>query len=254
MKKVFASDLDNTLIHSYKVAQSDDICVETKDGKKLSYMTPSAHILLAKVIKEIPFVPITTRSLEQYNRIAFFDNYFPKYALVSNGGILLVDNKLDQEWYDESLKIQSTVKSELEICMEVLKRDRNIIFEIRNVDGLMVFTKSSNAEQTMTALKNVVDESNVAILNHKEKVYAVPKSLNKGTALQRLRKKFNSTTIISAGDSAFDLPMLAVADIAITPQENFLTAGTNKIITWDQQKSFSDFVLQTVQKYIVSVK
>lgn len=250
MKKIFASDLDNTLIHSYKVAQADDICVETKDSKKLSYMTPTAHALLEKVIHEIPFVPVTTRSLEQYNRIVFFENYFPHYALVSNGGILLVDNKIDQEWYDESLKIQSMVGRDLDTCLSVLQKDSAIIFEIRNVDGLMLFTKSSNAEKTMEALKNVVDENKVTILNHKEKIYAVPKGLNKGSALERLRKKLNCDMIISAGDSSFDLPMLAVADIAIIPQADFMTAGAKTIIPWDFQHSFADFVLQTVRKQI----
>jgi hydroxymethylpyrimidine pyrophosphatase-like HAD family hydrolase len=66
---LFASDLDNTLIHSYRVAEGRDICVETRDGKKLSFMSPEAHGILKDIAAKCTFVPVTTRSLEQYRRL-----------------------------------------------------------------------------------------------------------------------------------------------------------------------------------------
>ncbi|MDR2137476.1 MAG: hypothetical protein LBO68_04225, partial [Synergistaceae bacterium] len=67
---IFASDLDNTLIHSYKRALPSDICVERKDGRALSFMTPRGRRMLQKARERCCFVPVTTRSLEQYRRLS----------------------------------------------------------------------------------------------------------------------------------------------------------------------------------------
>ena len=117
---LFASDLDNTLIHSYKRADSADICVETKDSKCLSYMTPKAYTMLQK-LDGVCFVPITTRSLEQYRRIKLFDDKLPRYALTSNGGLLLVNDEIDAEWRMDSLKLIKDCMPELENAIKCLE-------------------------------------------------------------------------------------------------------------------------------------
>lgn len=43
--------------------------METKEGKALSYMTPKAYELLQQLKDHLTLVPLTTRSLEQYQRI-----------------------------------------------------------------------------------------------------------------------------------------------------------------------------------------
>ena len=35
---IFATDLDNTLIHSYKSKRDGDICIEKYQGKEFSYI------------------------------------------------------------------------------------------------------------------------------------------------------------------------------------------------------------------------
>ncbi|MDR1579784.1 MAG: hypothetical protein LBS35_05460, partial [Synergistaceae bacterium] len=97
---LFASDLDNTLIHSYRVAEAGDICVETRDGKKLSFMSPKAHGILKDIAAKCAFVPVTTRSLEQYRRLDL--GVKPKYALVANGALLLIDGEVDELWASET--------------------------------------------------------------------------------------------------------------------------------------------------------
>ncbi|MDE7294517.1 MAG: HAD family hydrolase, partial [Oscillospiraceae bacterium] len=68
---IFLSDLDNTLIFSYKKMSPDNLCVETKEGKKLSYMTHEGGRLFREMTEKMRFIPITTRSVEQYSRIIF---------------------------------------------------------------------------------------------------------------------------------------------------------------------------------------
>jgi len=70
---LFVSDLDNTLIYSYKrdIGPQKRL-VEVKEGKELSFMTEYSCRLLCQIADRCCFVPATTRSLEQYGRIRFF--------------------------------------------------------------------------------------------------------------------------------------------------------------------------------------
>ena len=52
-KILFACDIDNTLIHSYKYRRSGDICVEWIDGKEQAYMTKTAFQLLNEIWDEV---------------------------------------------------------------------------------------------------------------------------------------------------------------------------------------------------------
>ena len=49
-------------------------------------------------------IPTSTRTEEQYKRIDLDIGIVP-YALVCNGGVLLVNGKRDREWYLESLQM-----------------------------------------------------------------------------------------------------------------------------------------------------
>ena len=218
---LFACDLDNTIIHSYKKAQESDICVEMKDEKKLSYMTQKSYKLLNEIYEkrtDILFVPLTTRTMEQYNRINLLDSKFPKYALAANGGILLIDNCIDEKWYEESLEIIKDSLNELKLSMDILEKDENIYIDIKIIDGLFVYTKSSNPKKTLSVLSENIDISKVDVFENGDKVYVISKKLNKGAAVKRLKEKLNIEKTICAGDSLFDISMLNIADIAVYPE------------------------------------
>ena len=91
---MLASDLDNTLIYSYKQdIGRDKVLVETMEDKELSFMTRKSWELLRDLREEILFVPVSTRSADQYRRIRFFLDWTPDFALVSNGGTLLTGGR-----------------------------------------------------------------------------------------------------------------------------------------------------------------
>lgn len=249
--KIFLSDLDNTLIYSYKHNIGKDIVlVETKDGKELSFMTVKSHLLLEKIKDEMEFIPLTTRSLEQYRRIFFSDKWKVDCALVANGGILLQNNKIDEPWYDESLKLIYNAQKELELGMEILKNDGNVFFEVRKVDGLFVFTKSNDVASTIDNLESQLDLSMVSVFNNGNKIYIFPEKLNKGTAVQRIRKLKSPEVIFAAGDSDFDLPMLNEADIPIFPQElsQFFDNHKNGLMV-ESDNIFSDVIVDYILKH-----
>lgn len=242
----FCSDLDNTLIYSYRHdIGNEKVLVELKEGKELSYMTKVSYELLKKVSEEKVLVPLTTRSLEQYSRIDFGSQVKIKYALVANGGILLENGKINEEWYRETKEIVGYADEELKKGIEILKKDENICFEIRKVDGLSVFTKSNEPEETMKRLKEVLNTDTVYIDNNGTKVYIFPKKLDKGSSLKRFRDYVGQKNkFIAAGDSDFDVPMLLAADKGFCPEG--LKLPERDYIVKLADKGFSDKMLQKV--------
>lgn len=216
---LFATDLDNTMIYSYKKEIPDPVLVEEMDGKALSYMTGYACEKLNNLPPHICFVPVTTRSLAQYRRIRIPGLKHPEYALVSNGGILLRNGEPDPDWYEVSIAVTKAVDGEFEKAKQILNQDENLTLDIRMVDDLFLFTKSSQKEQTVKRLTETLDLSRVDVHSNGQKIYVIPKGLNKGSMLKRLVKKLGSPYTIGCGDSLFDIPLLLAADLAICPEE-----------------------------------
>lgn len=253
---VFASDLDNTMIYSYKKIKQPAICVEKKQEKELSYMTEKAYNLLQKIAEEILFVPVTTRSIEQYERICMLKNKKVSYALASNGGTLLVDGKVDSVWKEETKSLIEDALFELEKAVYFLKQDKNITFEICIVDDIFVFTKTKNVTQSIHLLCEKLDLNKVFIDSNGEKLYVFPNIINKGTAIKRLKNYLKSKSIIAAGDSVFDIPMLKEADNAMIPNEKFLCEalkGHKKLyIARKQGELFGEEILEFISENIIN--
>lgn len=212
---VFHSDLDHTMIYSYKYNIGlHKRCVEIYQNREISYMTELSAELLNQVRKQVLFVPTTTRTAEQYQRICL-GKQPPEYALVCNGGILLVQGERDLDWYAESRELVADCKEALEEAQRVLEADENVNFEVRNIEALFVFTKSARPEQTICRLQDYLRGSPLEIFSNGVKVYAVPKKLSKGEAVRRFRQKVQAGTVAAAGDSRFDISMLEEADLAL---------------------------------------
>lgn len=241
---VFHSDLDNTLIYSYKHEIGiKKKCVEIYQGREISFMTSQSYQLLKKVVKKVLFVPTTTRSIEQYERIDLGIGV-PKYALVCNGGILLEHGVKDFNWYQESKLLVSDCKGELQKAQKILAKDENRNFEIRNIEQLFLFTKSLQPEKTTAQLQSNLNLLLVDVLSHGAKVYVIPKKLNKGTAMKRFKKKVTADIVIAAGDSEFDVPMFQEADFALAPKGLQSEHIRNKNLQYiETDRRFSDDML-----------
>jgi len=220
---LFASDLDNTLIFSYKKVTGDAICVEMKADKKLSFMDVQAYKMLQEIKEKVTFVPITTRSVEQYRRIDLFGGNNPKYALVANGGILLIDNEIDQSWYEETKKIISPDRAQLKKALDILQQDIHTTLEPRFIDESFVYTKTDDINSTVETLRNSLNLNNVYVNSIGAKIYVHPIALNKGASLKRFKKRIGAEYVVCAGDSLLDVPMLEIADAAIFPDYEQLT-------------------------------
>lgn len=244
---VFHSDLDNTLIYSYRHnIGKDKTCVEVYQGRDISFMTAKSLYLLKQIREKAVFVPTTTRTAEQYHRIDMGVGAV-SHALVCNGGVLLLDGKEDMDWYRDSLKLVSDCQGELETAERYLDMDPDRIMRVRNIRNLFLFTKSGRPDRSVRKLREVLDLSKVDLFCNGTKVYVVPKKLNKGTALRRFREWMQPKTVLAAGDSIFDIPMLMEADIALMPEA--LAEGQRKlehIMVVGREKIFSEAVLEYV--------
>lgn len=214
----FHSDMDNTIIFSYKHDIGDaKRCVEIYQGREISFITEETYWLLRKIPGNVLLIPTTTRTVEQYRRIDLGVRE-PRYALVCNGGVLLKDGKEEESWYRESLGMIAECRGELQEAERLLEEDRDRSFEVRNIRELFLFTKSANPETSAQRLREALDMEKIDVFTNGAKVYAVPKRLNKGEAVRRFRERFHPERVIAAGDSEFDLPMLAEADVGLAPE------------------------------------
>lgn len=248
---VFHTDLDNTLIYSYKHdIGKDKRCVEIYQGREISFATQETYHLLHKLSEwkeQVLIVPTTTRTVEQYVRINLGIDGF-RYALVCNGGVLLVNHgsdgtikqsnafsgtceeeerawgslqvmREDENWYRSSLEVIRDSVGELHRSLEILDRDSRRNFELRFIRDLFVFTKCEEPKTVAADLKKALNTDVVDVFNNGAKVYVMPKALNKGKAVERFREYIGADYVIAAGDSEFDVPMLEAADLGLAPTE-----------------------------------
>lgn len=251
---ILASDLDNTLIYSQRrFLKGDKRCIEVYKDENISYMTEKTIKLLKELQNHIMFIPTTTRSRIGFLRIDFSSVSVPRYALVCNGGMLLVDNQIDEKWYSESLKMIKDSLPVLKQAMDLLEKDEFRTLDVRFVEKLFVFTKTSRPQKTIQMLEKHLNADLVDIFPHHEKIYILPKVLNKGTGIVRLKNLLKAEKIIVAGDTAFDVPMLKAGDVSYFPEEiyhlcNEIEHGN---CIYKSEGNFSDKMLENIfEKHI----
>lgn len=248
---VFNVDMDNTLIYSYK----HDIgakkhCAEIYQEREISFMTDKTGWLLKELAGKVLIVPTTTRTREQYERIDLGIGEIP-YALVCNGGVLIHNGEEDEEWYAASRKMIAECKDELELGRKLLEEDEDRCFEVRFIRELFLFSKSNQPEQTIKRLAERLDTTQVKVFSNGTKVYVVPEKLNKGTALQRFKEWIHADMSIAAGDSEFDIPMLACADMGLAPQTLEIDEKiSGELIKIPGEVLFSEGILEYLNKRI----
>lgn len=215
----FFCDLDHTILYSHRIDMNcGKYVVEHLNGKAQSFMTAKTFNYL-KNQKSVEFIPVSTRTIEQYKRITAFQSIIPvQYALVCNGGILLINGTVDEHWYTESLTIISEEIEELKRAKAILERllPGKIIHD---VNSLFCYAKSDAPEVLCSQLKQELNPTQINILCDNRKVYCIPNSLNKGNAIKRFKNRFDVPNAIAAGDSIFDVSMLNTADTALFPPD-----------------------------------
>ncbi|MGN1340024.1 MAG: hypothetical protein ACI4WS_07000 [Oscillospiraceae bacterium] len=232
-EQLIFTDLDGTLIFSARKKQPGDIICEYKDGEEISCITARQAELLPRLSGVIP---VTTRSIEQYRRICFPEGFSPEYALVDNGGTLLVNGIPDREWTENSMRIADECSQELSRCRRALQNDPDRSFEIRLVDGMFLFTKSDSPAQSLERLRIAAGER-VNCFAVGAKLYAIPAEINKGGAAMRLKARIApESLLICAGDSQMDMPLLRLSDIPVLPEDMAWNSGSAEMAVFPRER------------------
>ena len=219
MRKIlFACDLDNTLLVSAKRKKDEDICVEINKGVRQSFITPKAINLLRKLKEISVFIPVTTRSVEQYNRINWPLGLAPKYAVVANGAILLEDNTEDIIWRKHTKQLIEPWQDELQRQLKIHEISGKYV-KSRIVDESFLFLYCDEGTDTHAIKTELSLQTTLNVEATGRKIYLFPPNLSKGNALNRLKERFEPSFVYAAGDSFIDLSMLKSADTAFAPYD-----------------------------------
>ncbi len=247
MKKVIlACDLDNTLIHSYKHKKDDDICIEFIKEKEQGYMPVDDYRELHNLDNEIMIVPVTTRSIEQYQRIQWPKPWEPQFAVTTNGAILLDNNEVDQDWTSKSRSEADQYMEEMQALLMQLEAEGDYI-RCRMVDEMYIFSYCKEGVNVSEKVRKYAKTNRLSVIASGKKIYFFPPYMNKGEAVKNLRKKFIPDFVIAAGDSSIDIPMLNEADLAVCKKDVFDMVSNNNKKMFNEKMSFCENIMQVLK-------
>lgn len=248
---MFASDLDRTLIYSkvFLEGLTAEECnqielVETLEGREISYMTKDAIRKIKELQKHMLVIPTTTRTIAQYQRIHLFSQTIrPKYAVTSNGGNILVNGEVDKVWQEHIRQSMTRDSVPYGVLMNEMKGIKGswILREYMADDlfGYMIVDPSCIPHTALKEFKIFVEENNWSMSLQGRKLYFVPSCVNKGKAIRYIAEKEKIKTIIGAGDSLLDLPLIDAAGYSIIPPHGELHHVYGKELKSDSEYCYT---------------
>lgn len=233
---IFATDLDKTLIYSYRhlTDETPDVeIVEFKDNKPLSYMTNKSFNTLWKLKQrtDMMIIPVTARSTDQFNRILVTGNC--PYAIVASGATILKNGKPIKDWDNIVTKIREQNTDIYKMFMSYLSQidsphddpseddsyTFSSYFEIkpRLVNDSVIFFKLTEKAVTESFLPMKLEKKarkhNWNFTLQGQKGYLAPEDISKEHALSYLSAKLQDNDIITAGDGTLDVPFIKLGNI-----------------------------------------
>jgi hydroxymethylpyrimidine pyrophosphatase-like HAD family hydrolase len=225
---MFASDLDGTLIYSHRRYGEETLNVavrniEVYNEREISFMTEKAIGLLRELSDEMMFVPVTTRTVEQYNRISLFrEEIRPTYAITCNGGVVLKDGHIDLHWQDYvRAKIDGSTASVDDVKRKIEETaDASWLKSIRLVDRFFVYLiiDPPLSAEWIKHYSQWAAAHGWAFSVQGRKVYFIPTFINKWDAVDYVAKKEGKKTVYTAGDSNLDVCLIEQAKFGLIPR------------------------------------
>jgi len=209
---IFFTDLDNTLIYSHnREIGKTKVVVEYLNGREQSFMTELAYNFLSYA-DWLKVVPVTARTEQQYRRIECSERLHFRYAIVCNGGKLLVDGKEDLEWSCRTDAIAKDGYDSLNKATDLLSHLCGSKHTHRP-EKYMSYVKCGDPKEIYKKLVSLVDLNKINVQRDGRKVYLFVNGITKGSAVERFTKTKKYEKILAAGDSSLDISMLNMADI-----------------------------------------
>ncbi|MHC5217816.1 HAD family hydrolase [Enterococcus sp. LJL128] len=220
MSIVVFSDLDGTLLfskNSLPKSLTVDQCLEaeTYANGGHGYMERQLVDYLKQWSEKHLFIPVTTRSTEQYERLSpLLKELAPAFALTSNGGNLYRSGQLDLNWNQQ---IKAELKPELESNGEILRiieryLPQDSIRKVKEIDNLyycvLVVARTWEPNLIQQVNEELSSYGWTSYFQHK-KLYFLPAKLSKEGAAAKLKAELPEGLSFKAlGDTDMDQPML----------------------------------------------
>jgi hypothetical protein len=229
-----ATDLDRTLIYSrgaleaHRDTERALIAVERHEHKDASWMTAAAAATYAKLPGRALMVPVTTRTPEQWHRVRLPGPPSP-YVITANGGVLLVNGRVDHSW-------DATVAAELaqaaplaeiwEHVCRVCRPDWTV--KVRNARGMFCYAVLHRKRVPPGFLAEAAgwaEQRGWQLSLQGRKLYWVPRSLTKSAAVAEVARRAECSLVVAAGDSLLDADLLEAAERGIAARHGELVAS-----------------------------
>ncbi|QIZ09629.1 hypothetical protein HFZ78_25550 [Priestia megaterium] len=237
---IFASDLDRTLVYSKRaikeLGELDKTVikpVEKKDNNWVAYMTERSFFALKELSLTSLFVPVTTRTTEQFNRFYIFNEDIQlKYAITSNGANIINKGEIMKDWSTyifQRMNAESVPQNEL---LAILKREGfHFDGQIKQAENLFFYfiLNSLPPASDQKAINDLAVSYGWRISIQGRKLYFIPLAISKGDALEFISKREGMEVIAGAGDSVLDWDFLKNCQYRFVPAHGELArvSGTS---------------------------
>ncbi|ANU12164.1 hypothetical protein BBH88_05840 [Planococcus antarcticus DSM 14505] len=224
---LFASDLDQTLIYSRNsmgmdVTEDELVEVERYEGKPLSFMTQKSQSELWKINDAAFFLPVTTRTQAQYERVTgiFEGQQAPRFAVISNGAVILENGQPIKEWSEGIRQQCVSRKTIISDLMPEIERyfSEDWVLKVRQADDWFVYLIVDRArfpEEKLNFYTTAFKKLGWGMSLQGRKLYFMPESITKAGAMEYIKERLGASYVIAAGDSLLDLDLLESADYSI---------------------------------------
>ncbi|WP_289142555.1 hypothetical protein [uncultured Brevibacillus sp.] len=260
---LFASDLDQTLIYSSRHTKDADPTklrvVEVLEGKVISYMTDDAINSLQDLMKRIMFIPVTTRTINQYNRVTIFsEDLRPTYAVTSNGGNILIDGKVDEKW---SQHIRQRISKDSMAMDDILCEFEKFTHESWLHRGLVaddlfyycIVERDLLPVDEMYSFGEWLSSNGWELSIQGRKVYFIPQAVNKRDAVLHIKESEGMQIVVSSGDSLLDLPLIHASSHALIPAHGeVFELGKNEGVPFTQSNGIK--ASEEILKFVASIE
>lgn len=216
MTVLVAVDLDQTVLFSQRAAGAcgPAVVVEHLDGAPLSSMTTGGHAAYAALAGRHRVVPVTTRTVEQFRRIALPAP--APHAVCANGGVLLVAGRRDESWDAWVHALLAGVAPLADVTGRLRAHEgRPWVRLVRTAEDLFAYLVAHRREDIPAGWPDELAEDLVplgwTVSVQGRKVYAVPAGLTKAAAVTRLAELLGAEVLLAAGDSLLDRALLELA-------------------------------------------
>jgi len=185
---------------------------------------------------DVLFVPVTSRSVEQYARLSWPEGLRPELAVVTNGAILL-DHDCPLSLLDE--------EPDVAVLEEAVRRLSAYPGLARVVDcryAYLHLAADRDPEQVRVELPD-----GLRLMRAGRKFYCVPRGADKETAVRRLAGMLDAGMAYAAGDGSMDAVMLSLARHAVVPSGGVPgLAPSGDVLECPAGMRFQDFVVSVL--------